>query len=169
FSLENGDIVLVRSKRTLAALAFGLGGCGGSSAATLPPEPAFANSAPAERAFHRIEARFAAAMPGARGDLEREVREFLSRFGADGRARLVRVYLAWIEVESGRAREGGALAHQVAAGPPGVVRDLAIVVEAAALRRDGKNAEALRLLLPLSGKIVDSNDRGLYSEELIHA
>lgn len=153
----------------LTALAALASGCGGSSAATLPPEPTFANSVSAERAFRRIEARFDAATPETRAALEHDVREFLTRFGSDGRARLVRVYLAWIQVDEGRPREGGALAHQIASGPPGVVRDLATVVEAAALRRQGRNTDALRLLLPLEGKIVDASDRGFYSAELIHA
>jgi hypothetical protein len=153
----------------LLALAACAVGCGGGSSATLPPEPTFANTAVAERAFHRIEARFAAALPETRGELEPEVRQFLSRFPGDGRARLVRAYLAWILVDTGRAREGRLLAHEISTGPRGVVRDLAAVVEAAALRRQGQTVEALRLLLPLEGKIVDASDRSFFSAEFIQA
>lgn len=161
--------MFVRSKRLEALCALAVAACGGSSSATLPPEPTFANTVTAERAFRRIAARYEVALPESRGELERDVRAFLSRFPTDGRARLVRAYLARIEIEAGRTSEGEAIARDVAAGPPGVVRDLAIVVEAAALRRRGKYVEALRLLLPLEGKIVDGNDRGFFSAELIHA
>jgi hypothetical protein len=148
-------------------LLLGLAGCGSGSRPSIAPVPALASTLAAQKAYRRIEARLVDLPPERRQELEHDLRDFLARFASDDRARLVRLYLAWIEIDRGRPREAEALVAEVRRGPPGAVRDFASVVGAAALRRQGRLAEALSLLEPLRGKISDPAQRGLQSEELV--
>jgi hypothetical protein len=133
------------------------------------PVPSVASSLAAQEAFRRIESRFSDLSPEARPSLENALREFLEKYGTDDRARLTRLYLAWIELDRKHLTEARALATPVRNGPPGAAHDFADIVEAAARRREGRARAALALLEPLRGKIADPLERGLYSEELVHA
>jgi hypothetical protein len=147
----------------------GLSACGGSRSAGAIPVPSVSSSLAAQEAFRRIESRFSDLAPDLRPALEHDLREFLEKYGSDDRSRLARLYLAWIELGRKRSAEARALADPVRRGPPGAVHDFADVVEAAATRREGRAGAALVLLEPLRGKIADPLQRGLYSEELVHA
>jgi hypothetical protein len=147
----------------------GLSGCGGTRSVGAVPVPSVSSSLAAQEAFRRIESRFSDLSPDARPALEHDLREFLEKYRADDRSRVARLYLAWIELGRKRTAEARALAAPVRRGPPGAVHDFADVVEAAAERREGRAGEALGLLEPLRGKIADPLERGLYSEELVHA
>lgn len=143
-------------------------GCGGGQAGPVP-EPSYAESRGAQDAFHAIEARWIDANPSERLKLDPSLRAFLSKYGHDDRARTVRCLLGWLEIERRRPEAAQALAAPVLDGPPGAARDFATLVRAAAIRRQGGLEEALRLLAPLRGKIVDPEQRGLFSEELVRA
>jgi hypothetical protein len=133
------------------------------------PVPALAGTPEAQRAFRRIESRWTDLAPEQKVSLERDLRDFLSAHGGDDRARTVKLHLSWIAIGRGDLREAQRFTEEVRGGPPGAVRDLADVILAAVLRREGKLREALLLLDPLRGKIADSTERSLYTEEVVRA
>ncbi len=139
---------------------------GGSNAR---PSPALASTREAQDDFRSIATRWSDYPPERRPELAPDIERFLARHGADDRARVARVYLAWIELGRGRIAEARRAVEPVREGPPGAAQDAAQVVLAAALRREGKSREALALLEPLRGKLVDTDDRSLFSEELVRA
>lgn len=143
-------------------------GCGSGQAGPVP-EPSYAESRNAQDAFHAIEARWIDANPSERLKLDPSLRAFLAKFGHDDRARTVRCLLGWLEIERRRPEAARVLVAPVLSGPPGAARDFATLVHAAAIRRQGHLTEALRLLAPLRGKIVDPEQRGLFSEEFVRA
>lgn len=143
--------------------------CGGSTLPGEVPEPSFSESPRAQEAFRKIQGRWLDGDPTARARLEPELRDFLARFARDDRVRVVRCYLGVLELERQRPAEARALVASVRRGPPGAVRDFATLVHAAALRREGKLDEALALLLPLQGKVVEPGQQGLFSKELVRA
>ena len=98
-----------------------------------------------------------------------ELRDFLTRFPVDDRARMVRLYFALLALDEGRLGTAHSLARQVQEGPPGAAKDFADVVEAAALLREGKLPSALALLEPLRGKIADPDQLAIYSEQFVRA
>jgi hypothetical protein len=133
------------------------------------PVACLAGSAAAQVTYRRLEAKWADLPPDRRRELEADLRTFIVRFGSDDVARLARLRLALITMEDGRLVEAHSLANEVRRGPPGAMRDFADVVEAAALRRDGRLMDALALLEPLRGKIADTEQRAVYSEQLVRA
>lgn len=101
--------------------------------------------------------------------LEPELRAFLARYADDGRARLVRVYLAWVDIQKGQLAQARALVASTQGGPAGSARDFAVVTDAAIYTRQGAPARALALLLPLRGKIIDPEERVMFGEQLVRA
>lgn len=152
---------------TLAALA--ATACGGASTGGHAPEASVAASAAAQHEFREIHRRWTASRPSERGRLEPLLRAFVERHPDDGRARVARVYLAFLYVQRGRVHEARALVKQVRSGPSGATRDFAAVVEAAILLREGKADQALSVLLPLEGKIIDPDERFLFGEQRVTA
>lgn len=143
--------------------------CGGGKREPGAPEPAYAASRGAQDAFRAIQDRWSSGNPSQRLALDPALRNFLARHAADDRARTVRCLLGWLEIERHRPEAARTLVSGVLAGPAGSARDFATLVEAAAMRRLGRLDEALGLLAPLRGKIVDPEQRGLFSEELVRA
>ena len=144
----------------IVTIALVVPACGGGSRASEVPVPALSATVEAQRAYRQIESRWTDLPPERRGELEPDLRDFLNRFAADDRARLVRSLLAWLEIDQKRpdmaVTPGGARSEK---GPPGAARDFAGVVEARALLQQGKVVEALGLLQPLRGKLVDPEVR----------
>src|SRR5690606_6297586 len=104
-----------------------------------------------------------------RAELSAKLVNFLERHGGDPRARLVRLYLAWILIDRGDLEAAGALVKQTRGGPAGSAHDFADVARARILVREGKPELALALLDPLEGKIVDAEERVLYGEQRVIA
>src|SRR5688572_18130237 len=71
-------------------------GCAGSHAEADRPVPSLAASEAAQRDFRDIEERWGSTAPAGRAELEPRLRAFLSAHPHDGRALLVRVYLALV-------------------------------------------------------------------------
>ena len=114
--------------------------------------------------------RWLAAGPGQeRVKLAPDLRAYLHRYPEDERAALVRIYLAWIEIQQGRLAEARALVAPARGGPAGTAQDFAVVTDAAILIRQGKPGQALSLLRPLDGKIIDADQRMIYGEQLVLA
>lgn len=146
-----------------------LGACGAGGAPDTVPVPVLSSSPDAQRAIRSLEARFVDLPPDQRPKLESELRGFIVHYASDDAARLAKVQLAWVLVLERKLGEAHRLAIEVREGPAGAVRDSAHVVEAAALRREGKTERALALLEPLRGKFPDPTWRGIHQSELVEA
>jgi hypothetical protein len=143
--------------------------CGSGGADVRTPEASVAETRAAQRDFRLIHRRWTTATGDERGRLEPALGAFLARYPGDRRARLCRVYLAWIHAQRGRLEAARALVDEVRRGPTGRARDFASVAEAAILLREGKPERALAVLGPLEGKIIDPEERFLYGEERVQA
>jgi len=143
--------------------------CSSESRAPVVPVPTLASSPNAQAAYRRIETRWTDLPPDRKKELLPDLRDFLTRYPVDDRTRMVRLYFALLSLDEGRFGTAHSLARQVQAGPPGAAKDFADVVEAAALRREGKLTDALALLEPLRGKIADPEQLGIYSEQFVRA
>lgn len=153
----------------LLALAACAGSCGGAGAGELAPQANVAESLAAQRAFREVHRLWTSSRPADRGRLEPELRRFLEQYPSDRRTRVARVYLAWLYVQRGRVAEARELVRQTRQGQSGTVRDFAAVAEAAILLREGKPDQALSVLTPLEGKIIDADERFLFGEQRVTA
>ncbi|MEB2312660.1 MAG: hypothetical protein OZ921_18685 [Sorangiineae bacterium] len=143
--------------------------CASAASDGARPSPTLAGSLAAQREFRSMQRSWLAASPSARPALEAKVVGFLRAHPEDARARIARIYLAWIRIEQGRLPEAQAMVRDALGGRAGSAQDLATVTRAAILTRQGQAARALVLLAPLDGKIVDLDERLVYGEELVHA
>lgn len=123
----------------------------------------------AQAEFRALHRDWFALQPPSRGRLQPRIEAFLKRHPEDRRARVARVYLAWIEVQRGNLDRARALVAETRKGPRGSANDFAQVAEAAILVRQGQPLRALQLLRPLDGKIVDPEERSVYSEQRVLA
>ncbi|MCE7894475.1 MAG: hypothetical protein DYH12_33035 [Sorangiineae bacterium PRO1] len=151
------------------AIALGLAACGGGSSGELMPQANVAESLGAQRDFRDIHRLWTSSRPADRARLEPAIVSFLDAHSRDRRARTARVYLAWLYVQRGRVAEARALVQEIRQGPGGTVRDFAAVAEAAILLREGKPDQALSVLTPLEGKIIDPDERFLFGEQRVVA
>lgn len=87
----------------------------------------------------------------------------------DGLEPLARAYLSIAWLDEGVPAAAEATARPLVEGPPGVAADLGTLVKGAAARRLGRPGEALTLLRPLVGKIIDPFAQPLLYEELVEA
>jgi hypothetical protein len=133
------------------------------------PRPTLSVSAPAGESFASVRARWAHASSTERVELEPRLRELRTRYPADPLVRLADLYLAWIALERGDATGAEAAAKRVAAPAPGNDRDIANLVRGAAIGRQGRDDEAVDVLLPLLGRLLDPFARELLHEELVRA
>ena len=109
--------------------------------------------------------------PKARAALRPRLAALVARLGkaGDGLEPLARAYLAIAWLDEGVPAAAEATARPLVEGPPGVPADLGALVKGAAARRLGRSAEALTLLRPLVGKIIDPFAQPLLYEELVEA
>ncbi len=145
---------------TLAAFV----ACGGGSRGP-KPSPTLASTPEAAMEFHQIHQGWQN-IDTARSELRLRVERFVRRFPEDGLTPLVRVYLTFILMDEG---DFAAADNQLAvlnALPYGATRDFALVAQARALRQKNRAEEAFELLQPLAGKIVDSDARERFQEEI---
>ncbi len=162
----------MKSHSALILLLFSglLGSCGGRQSDLPQPEATLSDSKAAQHDFRALARRWMAAGPGpARAKLERPLQAFLQRYPDDPRSALVRIYLAWIRIQQGKLEDAQKLVAPIREGPAGSAKDFAKVTDAAILIRRGNPGEALSLLTPLDGKIVDADQRMVYGEQLVLA
>lgn len=154
----------------LAALLLALAGaCGGEARDADRPRASLAASEAEQKAFRDLLGYWASLEDARRGEASDRLRAFLARWEAGGRARGVRVWLAWSLLERGDAAGAEEVARAAERGPAGAARDAATTVRAALLERGGKPSQALALLQPLIGKIVDTDERLAFDEVLVRA
>jgi hypothetical protein len=150
---------------SLLALAVG---CRGSRGGADRPEATLAASADAQASFRALRAAWFAGSGVERRKLEPELRTFLSRFPTDEQSDMVRVLIAFDCASRGALRDARVLLDQVREHT-GSVHDFSRVAEAFTLLRDAKPETAWSLLEPLAGKIVDPEERLVYSEIRLRA
>jgi hypothetical protein len=152
--------VFLLSTLLLAPLSFGCGHSGGEAGR---PESTLSANADAQTAFRVLRAAWFSGSSSERRKLEAELRTFLVRFPRDEQSDTVRVLIAFDCVSRGALQEArvclASVREQV-----GAVHDFAGVGEAFALLREGKPEDAWSALEPLAGKIVDPDERLVYSE-----
>lgn len=141
--------------------------CGPSLDGQAAPVPALADSGSAQRAFRALRERWHTTSVEQRAGLVQELRRFLSTYPEDHQVRLARVYLAWLLVEAGELAEARELVELTRRGPVGAAADFAQVVDAALLVRHKQPHEALKLLRPLQGKLIDPVEAFLATQQLV--
>jgi ABC-type branched-subunit amino acid transport system substrate-binding protein len=146
-----------------------LTGCGSPKKPSDGPKPAFASTTNAQRRFRELSETWHAALPDQRNRLEPELRQFLEDYPGDDQTRLARAYLAWILIQEDELVEARQLIEGTRRGPLGTARDFSRVVEAALLTLHNQPVEAIRILRPLQGKIIDPVERFLTTEQLVVA
>ncbi len=143
--------------------------CGSSRPNEDLPKAALASSSPAQATFRDLSNRWHAERADKRIQLEPELRSFLYSHSDDDQTRLARAYLAWILFQKGELVEARRLIEKTKRGPLGTARDFSQVVEAALLTEHQRPVEAIRILRPLQGKIIDPVERFLTTEQLVIA
>jgi len=138
-------------------------GCGHSSADMDRPEATLSANGDAQAAFRALRAAWFSGSSSERRKLEPELRLFLARFPRDEQSDTVRVLIAFDCVSRGALQEARVFLASVRE-QVGSVHDLSEVGEAFALLREGKPDAAWSLLEPLAGKIVDPDERLVFSE-----
>ncbi|MEO6599237.1 MAG: hypothetical protein ABIQ16_05145, partial [Polyangiaceae bacterium] len=169
------SLLSTRASRLLGATVFGSGallalsvGCRSSRGGADRPEATLAASAEAQRSFRALRAAWFAGSGVERRQLEPELRTFLARFPSDEQSDMVRVLIAFDCASRGALPEARVLLARVREHV-GSVTDFARVAEAFALLRDGKPDAAWSVLEPLADKIVDPDERLVYSEIRLRA
>lgn len=141
--------------------------CGGGSVEV--PEPSLAQSLDAQRSFDPIRQMWNVSTPEARVSLAPRLRTFRARFPTDPLARVADAYLAFIALEQKQNAYAKTLASSLENVPQGNTRDLRTVVMGAVLARENRPEEALSLLDPLVGKMLDPFARDLLLETVVLA
>lgn len=135
------------------------------------PVASLSRSPEMETRFDDLRARWTAADSKGRADLRPDFAKLVADLEqkGDGLEPLARAYLAltWLDANVPAAAE--AVARPLVDGPPGVANDLGTLVKGAALRRLGKPQEAIDLLRPLIGKLIDAFARPILYEEICEA
>src|SRR5690606_25216267 len=98
-----------------------------------------------------------------------EFRRFLATYPEDDQVRLARVYLAWLLVNTGDLLEARELIEVTKSGPPGPAADFGQVVEGALLVKHKQPHEALKLLRPLQGKLIEPAEAFYATQQLVRS
>ncbi len=142
--------------------------CGGGGGEARPVASLAATPA-ATAAFGAIQKAWEATDGGSPGALRPKLEAFLAAYPKDGRAALVRAYLAFEQMDAGDWPRAERTLATLRAVEPGTTRDVVTIAEARQLRHDKQPEAALEALLPLVGKIVDGTARELFLEEITRA
>ena len=135
------------------------------------PVVALATSPEAEARFSRLRSQWAVASPAQRAEMRKDLDDlhtWLEQHG-DGLEPSARAYLAvaWIDADVPAAAE--AIARPLYEGAPGVSHDLGTLVRGVAARRQGRSKEAIEILQPIVGKLIDPFARPMLDEEMTQA
>lgn len=133
------------------------------------PRPTLAIAVTAGEAFAGVRARWARGSTEDRIALEPSLRALRARYAQDPVVRVADLYLAWIALLRGDAAGAEAAASRTLDPAQGNSRDLATLVRGAAIARQGRPDEAMGVLLPLVGKLLDPYARELLHEEAVEA
>lgn len=145
------------------------GSCSGAKREGPAPEATLASSTAAQNELRPLLKDWGRSSREERARMQPRIEAFRRRFPGDDLAHMADALLAWIALDRGDLRGAWARAHRVQAQGPGTTSNLAIVVEGAVLRREGRYKEALARLSPLQNKLIDAYARELLHEELVAA
>jgi hypothetical protein len=132
------------------------------------PVASLSSSPAVEEKFDTLRARWVDATPAGRAAMGPELNALmidLEKKG-DGLEPMARAYLAMSFLYGGVPAAAEATSRPLIDGPAGVANDLGTLVKGAAARRLGRPAEAVELLRPLIGKLIDPFARPLLYEEI---
>ncbi len=155
------------ARRALVAIL--LVACGASGPKEPTPVAMLSASHDAQVALRSVLDLWVHGVAARRLATEGQLADVVRKFPSDDAARVAMAHLAWIALEKGEIARAVALARRVEAGPAGSTKSLAVVVEGGALRRLGRPEDAMAVLRPLVGKLVDAYARELLDEEVIRA
>lgn len=133
------------------------------------PDAALGETGSSQLEFRQLSHAWHAATPERRNQLDAPLREFLQKYPRDELRRPASAYLAWILIQKGEVLEARDRIRFVKGGPSGAAQDFASVAEAALLTHHGQSREAVKLLRPLQGKIIDPVERFLATQQLVLA
>jgi hypothetical protein len=158
------------STLVIAAASATCAGCAGSGDKARKPTAIVSPSPEADAELRGLLAAFARGGAPERISMEAAITGFMKRRPKDPLVRWAEALLAWIALDRGQLdlALARARAAEEAAGT-GTVGDIARTVEGAALRRQGKPAEALAKLSPLVSKLVDGWARALLNQEVVES
>ncbi len=129
--------------------------------------PTLASSTDSATAWADIRDSFAHdRQSGAAGALRLRIQRFLVRFPHDELAPLAHIYLANLMIDAGDVRSATPEMDAIGTLPPGNAHDFQVATRARLLRLAGQPGDAMAMLSPLVGKVVDPALRGLVLEEL---
>jgi ABC-type sugar transport system substrate-binding protein len=144
--------------------------CGGSSAPSgETPVAALGSSREAQTEYQNILRRWSRASRTERVALEPDLAAFRRKFPEDDLGRVVDALIAWAALDADDLDRAEKLSRQVQARGAGTAKDIAQVVEGAALRRRRKPEEALAKLSPIVSKLIDDYARAFLNEEVVAA
>lgn len=133
-----------------------------------PPVASLSSSPAIEERFDTLRARWIDATPAQRAAMGPDFNALMIELGkkGDGLEPLARAYLAMSFLYGGVPAAAEATSRPLIDGPPGVANDLGMLVKGAAARKLGRSHEAIELLRPLIGKLIDPFARPLLYEEI---
>ena len=163
-------IQIDRMLRIAFVLAMGVvASCSKSAPDPLQPVASLARSVQSQAAFQGLRERWLMGTPAERALIEPELRSFRAQFADDPLARVADAYLAFLALQRGDFANAERIASSVAGGPAGNTRDVAVLVRGALLSKTGRPEEALRMLEPLDGKLLDGFGAPLLYEAMADA
>jgi hypothetical protein len=75
--------------------------------------------------------------------------------------------LAWILIQKAELEQASELLQKARKGPAGTTSDFAVVARASLLTQQGRAVQAMKLLRPLHGRIINGVERYLTTEQLV--
>lgn len=150
----------------IGAIAIAIAACSSSKAL---PVPDLAESLHAQEEFQPIRAKWEHTDTKGRVGLRPALERYVRVHPQDPTTRTATAMLALATLLDGDVEKGGVLAARLMIGAEGASKDMAIVTLGAVARRKGHAKDALKLLEPLFGKVLDPCARGVLNEEIVVA
>ena len=153
-------------RRMRRGLLFGMTlffACGGAPVSE-HPVPVLSTSPEAGAAFAELRDAFAHEPHDSAMQLKFE--RFLARYPNDATVPLARLYLGHVDLDHGDVRSAREQLAAVAEPPEGNAHDFWLALRARLLRRDGKADDALTIMQPLLGTVVDAPLRAALFQEV---
>ena len=143
--------------------------CAKSEIAVKAPTANLAQSGAAQQVYRELERIWYEGTERDRQMLEPRLNSFVASYSNDPSVRRVQLWRAWLAVSRSEYARAIAWVDQASADNDGASRDAAKIIRAAIYTRQGHADEALRLLEPLVGMIVDAQERDDWAREIIQA
>ncbi len=146
-----------------------LASCGGHRGDASPANTELSQSLAAQREARGLESAWREGDDKSRSLLLPALRAFIERHPTDPRVRRMRLYLARLQILAGALDEATAQVQAAASDAGSPQLESCALVSAALSNRRGQAAEALKLLAPLAGRLIDPDERSYWGAEMIAA